>query len=274
MVLVDKDCCDGDGSFNPGDNTVTAYKITQCGIPVYKCKNWGCPDPEQCYTAFHHKNVLFGTPRSKNGTRITTGTANWSGSSMGGGVGNRSYTPVNAETQLFLANDTVLFTRLLSNALYLIRSYEYQQACPYPGPNKTVETDQCAGSPRNPFNQPNWTQPNYTTIFADLSQLVTWPSVNVTFAVVGLAPSDAVYIFVRSTGATVGLNFDADSQAWLGELPLVKMGAIVDYDVYANEQVVLHPKPLITDPAFDWSAQTRRSDVNILTSSLTVVLHV
>ena len=77
-------------------------------------------------------------PKSKGGTKVVTGTANWSGASMGGGVGKYAYLPTNIESHLFLANDTVAFIRYLSNILYLLRKYEYQQACPYQHPNGTT----------------------------------------------------------------------------------------------------------------------------------------
>ena len=272
MVMTDKDCCDGDGSFNSGDDTVTAYQIAQCDIPVYKCKNWGCPDPTQCYTAFHHKNVVFGTPKAKAGTKITTGTANWSGSSMGGGVGKKAYTPVNAETQVFLANETVTWTRFLSNSLYSIRKYESQQACPYLGPNNTVVTDQCAGSPRNPFNQPNWTQPAYSSIFEDFSQLVSWPTVNVTFAVEGLASSDTVYVFMVASNSKLYLSFDANTQAWLGELPDLKIGSILSYAIYVNNTLASPTTQLIVDPAYDWTANVRLPDANIVVGFITEII--
>ena len=75
-VITDKDQADGDGDFTSGDPTHMAYHITQCGIPVYKAKNYNSN-----YSAFHHKNAIFGLEKPV----IVTDTANWSGASMSNG---------------------------------------------------------------------------------------------------------------------------------------------------------------------------------------------
>ena len=81
--------------------------------------------------------------------------------------------------------------RFLSNFLQNLRKYEHQQACPYNQTildvvtNKTFVrsiTDQCKGSPRMPWNQPNWMQPSYETILSELHG-PGWPTNGVTWEI-------------------------------------------------------------------------------------------
>eukprot|EP00505_MAST-04D_sp_SCG-Rhode-Island_P003805 Stramenopile-MAST_4_protein_3805 len=267
VVLTDKDCADGDGSFNPGDNSLTALRMNECGVPVYKCKNWGCPDQGACFTAFHHKNGVFGMPKSKTGTKIVTGTANWSGASMGGGVGKYAYFPTNVESQLFLVNDSVAFVRYLSNILYLLRKYGYQQACPYVHPNGTTITDQCHGSPKNPWNQPNWTQPDYTEILAQLTGNVKeWPVLEIDIVLDGveLKETDRIHMFVSNMdgGKSFPIRFNRRKKLWEGQIDGALMGKILKYAIYVNEKQE-HAGSIIADPAFDWKQNKRRSNADI-----------
>jgi hypothetical protein len=275
VVLTDKDCADGDGSFNPGDSSLTALRMNECGVPVYKCKNWGCPDQGACFTAFHHKNGVFGMPNSKGGTKIVTGTANWSGASMGGGVGKYAYVPTNVESQLFLRNDSVAFVRYLSNILYLLRKYEYQQNCPYLHPNGTTITDQCHGSPRNPWNQPNWTQPSYANILKQLTGNVKeWPVLTIEIVLEGtLKPTDKVHIFVPNMAG--GKSFPIYHNAgkiWKGKIDGARMGEILEYIVYVNGQQH-RSGSFISDPAFDWARKERRSNLNIEFRTIVETIH-
>ena len=75
------------------------------------------------FIAMHNKNSVYGITNVK----VITDTANWSGHSLGYGA---SYPAVNSESLMYI-NATKHFPtvgkKYMSNALYLFRSYEYQQ---------------------------------------------------------------------------------------------------------------------------------------------------
>jgi hypothetical protein len=68
IVITDKDESDGEGGFTAGDPSRTALAIRNCGISVYKAKNY-----YSGFSAFHHKNGLFGL----SSTKVVTDTCNW-----------------------------------------------------------------------------------------------------------------------------------------------------------------------------------------------------
>ena len=181
-VITDKGQADGEAGFAGGDNTLTALRIWQCGIPVYKAENYATK-----YTALHHKNAVFGL---KTRRIVWTDTANWSEASMGNGTSTSK--PHNSETSLvidsFRADSGRTGLRFLSNFLQLTRKYAYQQACPYTrvkGIKKYTERAQCASAMK--WNQPDWVQPDARNVTAALINTAetkskgTWPVVHVTF---------------------------------------------------------------------------------------------
>lgn len=68
VVLTDKGEADGEPGFAAGDNTRTAARLGECGIPTYKCQNYASQ-----YNAMHAKNAVFGA----RGQWVITDTANW-----------------------------------------------------------------------------------------------------------------------------------------------------------------------------------------------------
>ena len=118
-VITDKGQSDGEAGFAGGDDSITALRMAQCGIPTYKAKNYNSR-----YTALHHKNAVFGAGRTR--LIVWTDTANWSKASMGNGTKNTK--PSNAETSLVI--DSLALDngrtgyRFISNFLQLLRDYE------------------------------------------------------------------------------------------------------------------------------------------------------
>lgn len=253
IVVTDKGESDGEGNFTGGDPARTAYRIHKCGIPVYKAKNYNSQ-----YSAFHHKNAVFGLGASM---KIVTDTANWSGASMGKG----KYTPTNVETTIVLnlanyksaavaAATRALF---LSNILYSLRSYAYQQACPYkmPVPPHSNVRDNCAD--QEPFHQPTWTMPNASAVLASLyeSAGAQWPQVNTTFEIHGLhavPPGEEIFVVddVLGFNATAKLHQSTNRETYMSTPILAPFGSSVRILTGSGAQL---GSEVIIDSAVDWT---------------------
>ena len=270
-VLVDKGQADGESGFAGGDSSLTALHLWKsCGVPVYKCKNYAGR-----VNALHHKNALFGVKKRRI---VWTDTANWSSSSMGNGTSHAK--PRNAETSLVIASHLLdggrLGLRFLSNALQLVRKYAYQQACPYNGPDGMPVEAQCAKQEK--WHQPNWVQPNATTVLHDL--IVTagadvWPMVEVTFTTTKHtsespsadshgAPTHSPTLRYRvdREAHEHEVRMEANGSGWAATVPNLPFGALVSVRVAA---LGLLPVTFTVDAAFDWtkSPPVRRTDAQL-----------
>lgn len=270
-VLVDKGQSDGEPGFAPPDNAVTAFRITQCGIPVYKCKNYNSK-----YSAMHSKNAVFGV---KKRIIVSTDSANWSGASMGYG---KSYEkPRNAETVMII--DSMLLDngrtgkRYISNFLALLREYEYQQACPYIHAGKKI-TDQCASE--EPNKQPDWVQPAAAKITGQLVRNVTergWPVVDTTFTI-DTSVKTMRYSIDGSNNLTAmvsPISSPGKPTVWGASLE-IPFGSSVD--VWFSDgrpgAPLIGQRGLIADAAYDWQAAPprRRSDTVLDAMRITIAV--
>jgi hypothetical protein len=135
--------------------------------------------------------------------KVVTDTANWSGASMGKGV----WRPSNVESTIFLTPANIVdgttkqetSSRFLSNLLYTVRAYAYQQSCPYPNQTASGSRGTAAAaadqanndsapvraqcSDQEPFHQPDWNMPDANDVVKTLTDLPDWPRVLITFRV-------------------------------------------------------------------------------------------
>ena len=292
-VVTDKDESDGEPGANPftrGDPSTTAWRLRKCGIPTYKAKNY-----ESIFSAFHHKNAVFGLTN----VTVVTDTANWGSSAMGYSA---KYPANNSETTLVIDSSVldgnVLGMRFLSNFFADQRSYEYQQACPYhymayatgppePGPPHPVAPMTancgCAATPTHgagllncePFHQPDWTAPGADAIVTELREAhaAAWPRVSVTLVATGV-PGNATRVEATIGGHAVNLTQQAGGPDAAGRwtAPAVELffAQRADYVITAaGDPTKFLPDSVwgshVPDPAYDWAgAGARRADAAIV----------
>jgi len=302
-VVTDKGQSDGEAGFSGGDNTVTGLRLVKCGIPVFKAQSY-----TSTYSAFHHKNALFGlggatgatgatsasTNDANNRCVVVTDTANWSEASMGNGSSTRAV-PHNAETTVIIDSAALdggaTGLRFLSNFLQSLRKYAYQQACPYyqiKGKKMTEESKNCAKD--EPFNQPDWEQPPAATILSKFqSKSEAWPVVATTVelnSVPGCASSVSMTYSILTANDTTPATSPPPGAVKTAQLTVGAGG------VWKTADAVPLPFGLayayaftasgclgnsgtsatavgVADSAFDWDAGVRRSNDDLLSLAIT-----
>ena len=168
--------------------------------------------------------------------------------------------PPNAETSLVvdskMVDGGVTGLRFLSNLLQLLRTYDYQQACPYKH-KSTIEKANCASEQK--WGQPDWLQPNATVVTAQLIEAAkhAWPTVlthfDGSFESLSVGVNGGPTITVSKAEATAGVK-----------LPF---GSILTVDGTNGTYVV--------DPAFNWNvAPPLRADDDALSAELEVKITV
>eukprot|EP00729_Bicosta_minor_P002855 gene2855-35273_t len=285
-VVTDKGQSDGEAGFSGGDNTVTGLRLVKCGIPVFKAQSY-----TSTYSAFHHKNALFGlggatgatgatsasTNDDNNRCVVVTDTANW------------SETTVIIDSAALDGGATGL--RFLSNFLQSLRKYAYQQACPYyqiKGKKMTEESKNCAKD--EPFNQPDWEQPPAATILSKFqSKSEAWPVVATTVelnSVPGCASSVSMTYSILTANDTTPATSPPPGPVKTAQLTVGAGG------VWKTADAVPLPFGLayayaftasgclgnsgtsatavgVADSAFDWDAGVRRSNDDLLSLAIT-----
>ena len=301
-VVTDKGQADGEAGFSAGDDTVTALRLRACGIPVFKGENYA-----STYSAFHHKNGLFGLPagatQKTKQAWVVTDTANWSKASMGNGSSTRAR-PANAETTLVIesgANDGgVTAARFLSNFLQSLRKYSHQQHCPYYQQQKkglATEHKNCAVD--EPFSQPDWEEPAAAAIISGFAAKLTarqaWPQVAAAISVSGV-PACATAVTATYGVVTTNATYNGTGVAPPAPQKTATLARTGGNGAWATPPAAPVTAPfgvsvaimatatcpggaqsgqtvtLVVDPAFDWATTTRQTDDAVRSMAATLAL--
>jgi hypothetical protein len=206
--------------------------------------------------------------------------------------------PHNSETSLIIDSSkldgNLIGRRFLSNGMALLRSYEYQQSCPYKQLNGSAfdgqvhtMSSQCAcngshypnvnRSQCEPFGQPDWNQPRTSAILGRLLDPLqhleaarAWPKVSVNLAVSDI-PLSATSVTAEMSAlggvqhGPIKLFYDPGVGLWLSSnattLPFAaECSVLIKVEMHSWKNGSQATVDFVADASFDFTGQERRPD--------------